>query len=109
MLWLLGLLGAKGLALAMLLSMVGSFGAGAYAMNRWNSVSEYKAEISALNRKLHTIQLAQEKDAKAAVEAASKAELLQGKVNELLSSKIVSPNTACFSKSESDSLRGLWD
>lgn len=108
MLWLLGLLGAKGLAIAMLLSMVGSFGAGAYAMNRWNSVSEYKAEISALNRKLHTIQLAQEKDAKAAVEAASQAELLQGKVNDL-NSKIVSPNTACFSKSESDSLRGLWD
>ncbi len=108
MLWLLGLLGAKGLAIAMLLSMVGSFGAGAYAMNRWNSVSEYKAEISALNRKLNTIQLAQEKDAKAAVEAASQAELLQGKVNDL-NSKIVSPNTSCFSKSESDSLRGLWD
>lgn len=107
--WLLNLIGIKFLAPVMIVGMLGSAAAGAYAMNRWNSVSEYKAEISALNRKLNTIQLATAKDAQAAVEAASKAEFLQGKVNELLGSKILKPNTNCFSKSESNSLRSLWN
>ena len=108
MVWLLNLVGIKFLAPMMIVGMLGSAAAGAYTMNRWNSVSEYKAEISALNKRLNTIQTAQAKDAKAAVEAASKAEFLQGKVNELLP-QITKPSTSCFTKSESSRLRSLWD
>lgn len=103
---LLAILGPQGIAIALLVSLLGSASVGAYGMHRWDNASHYRAEAKALNMKIKTIQLAQQKDAKAALEANQRADKLQEVIDEVTETI---GDGSCFSQSESDSLRKLWN
>lgn len=114
MFWLLGLLGSKGITLALVISLLGSAAGGAYAMRRWDNATKYKEQVSALQHQLakerkiaEDTRKAYEADTQTAQENAANMERLQGIINDI-TSKIGSPNSVCFSDAESLQLRRLW-
>lgn len=114
MLWLLGLLGSKGIVIAIVLSLLGSAAGGAYAMRRWDNATKYKEQVSALQHQLAKErqmradeQKAREQDNIQATQDAADLKSLQGVINDI-TRKIGNPSSVCFSKPESDELRRLW-
>lgn len=114
MLWLLGLLGPQGIAIAVGVSLLGSASAGAYGMHRWDKATEYKQQVQALQHRLDNERKERANEQAARAADAIKADAdsqdmqrLQGVINDI-TSKIGSPSAQCFTLDESNQLRRLW-
>lgn len=112
MLSILSILGPQGIVIAVVVSLLGAAGGGAYTMHRLDNATKYYEQVKQLeelnsrkDKRIADMMTILAADADQSQKDQTSLSDLQRQIDEV---KIINPNSVCFTKSESDQLRGLY-